>query len=282
MADMYWKKIFITKELADQYLDANPRNRTKKIVNIDRLKNDLLHGRFECTHQGIAIAEDGELIDGQHRLVAISETGIGAWCWVCFNAPKSTKIDIGSSRNNRDSLYMAGVIEKDSVEYCNLTYPLITLMVCESFGRPRSVVLTADEKHSIYVNHRALIDPIIQIATQGRAGKGKSSLVLYAMMCALNAGVETETLAKWHQIVKTGDFYSEDKEELKAGRSILLFKNYIEDKNTFSNGTNEKIEETIKKAMSSIDYYNRRRSVTKIYGSWVYPKINVTETDLYE
>ena len=282
MADMYWKKVFVTKELADQWLDANPRNRSKKLVNLDKLKNDLLHGKFELTHQGIAIAEDGELLDGQHRLVAISETGIAAWLWVCFNAPKSTKIDIGASRNNRDSMYMAGVIDKDSTEYCNLTYPLVTFMVQETFGRQKSVVLTADEKHSIYLHHHALIDPIIQIAKRCSSGRGRSSLVLYAMMCALNAGVEKETIEKWLRIVQTGDFYSEDKEELKAGRSILLFKNYIEDRGTLSNGSNEKIEETVKKAMSSIDYFDRKRSVQKIYGSWVYPKVNVIETDFYE
>lgn len=281
MAEMIWKKVFITKDLANQWLDANPRNRQKKVINLERLKNDIIHGHFECTHQGIAIAEDGEVVDGQHRLCAIAETGVGILCWVCFNAPKSTKIDIGASRSTTDSLYMAGVIDKGSIEYCSLTHSLVSMMVQQWFGRQKAKLLTADEKHAIYLTYKPFIDVVIDIARSQR-GKGKSAPILYAMLCAVNACVTHDVLKKWFCIVASGDFYSEDPCELKAGRSVLLFKNFIESNEFYSNSKDEYVEMIIKKAMSSINHFWKKNTISRLYGEWVYPKITMMDPAVYE
>lgn len=65
----------ITKELAEKYLKFNPQNRNVRWQHVETLKQDILAGRFLTTHQGIAFGSDGNLIDGQHRLLAIAAAG---------------------------------------------------------------------------------------------------------------------------------------------------------------------------------------------------------------
>ncbi len=45
----------------------------------------MREGHWDTTHQGIAIASDGTLVDGQHRLLAIVESGVTVRMNVTFN-----------------------------------------------------------------------------------------------------------------------------------------------------------------------------------------------------
>lgn len=100
----------ITPSKAEHYLKKNRANRPVKPGNILKLKNDLQQGNFKLTHQGIAFDWDGNLIDGQHRLMAIIESGITVSMYVTYNCdPDIFKvIDSGSTRNANDVLKLLG------------------------------------------------------------------------------------------------------------------------------------------------------------------------------
>lgn len=281
MAEMYFEKEWITKDKADMYLQNNPKNRTIK-RKVERIKNDLLHGNFELTHQPIAVSEDGELIDGQHRLVAISETGVPTWLFVCHNAVKSAKIDRGSSRNDRESLYMAGMIEKGTVAWCNLTLPLVTFIIGRNIGRA-SCDITETEKLNVYNKLHDIIDPCIKIvqAHSQSYSKTRAAAVIYSMMCALNAGVNEQKLKKWYQILASGDFYSEDHDELIAGRGILILRNILNTGVIHSMGHPSTYDEILGKIMASIYHFSRNEEVKQIKGKMFFKDIRITEDDLY-
>lgn len=63
--------IVITPEIAQSLLGKNKSNRGIKNSLITSYANDMLSDNWRLTHQGIAINELGELVDGQHRLLAI-------------------------------------------------------------------------------------------------------------------------------------------------------------------------------------------------------------------
>jgi len=73
-------KIFTRVETIDrnkalEYLSKNTAsNRRITRANVEFLKNEIINGRFIFNGQCITFDEDGNLIDGQHRLVAVSET----------------------------------------------------------------------------------------------------------------------------------------------------------------------------------------------------------------
>lgn len=271
----------ITPQRAQELLKTNPRNRTINKSFVDMLTKNILNGQYEETHQSIAISKDGVLIDGHHRLTAVANANIPVRMQVTYDANNSTKIDVGYKRNQRDQGYMNGFYEKTSIEYNGLTYPLITFAYERNFGQAKARMLSVDDKHALYLDHKEQIDMVIKIATSGKSkGKGRSGAVLYAMMCALNNGIEFDTLKKWFAIVTTGDFYMEDDElTTRAGRSVLLFKNYLEFLHRgggFGSGQ-YLIKEVVKKAMSSIYNYSKKNCITKLYGSLYFDEITMTE-----
>ncbi len=65
----------VTPEKAAGWLSRSKNPRPLKPRNVRQFSQHLLGRTFELTHQGIALDENGYLVDGQHRLTAIVETG---------------------------------------------------------------------------------------------------------------------------------------------------------------------------------------------------------------
>lgn len=63
----------ITPPIARNWLSHNTANRNLRRTVVDGYKSLFDRGEYKITHQGIAFSQDGTLVDGQHRLTAISE-----------------------------------------------------------------------------------------------------------------------------------------------------------------------------------------------------------------
>lgn len=272
----------VTPQIAAEWLKTDVRNRELNKREIKKIEYDLMHGEFYLTHQSVAIDPFGNLFDGNHRLTAIVNTGISAVLDVAFNAPRNPKVDAGMKRNAKQSLYMAGVIEKDSLEYNTLTFPLIKFMVASSISAERATTLTENNLHSLYLRFKNIIDPVVVIARRA-SGKCRSAAILYAMACALASGVDENVIKRWHHIVETGEYYVPGDDQLsQAGTSVLLFKKYNQEKATASatHSKKEDINTIVEKAMSSISSYEKKREIKKLYGHRDYEYITVTEEDI--
>ena len=66
----------ITPSIAAAWLARNMNNRRPNQRIIDELAAAITAGLWHTTHQGIAFDELGQLIDGQHRLLAIVKAGV--------------------------------------------------------------------------------------------------------------------------------------------------------------------------------------------------------------
>jgi hypothetical protein len=67
----------VTPALAAEYLKKNKTdNRSIRKNWVKTLADSIKRGEWVTTHQGIAFASDGTLIDGQHRLHAIAEAEV--------------------------------------------------------------------------------------------------------------------------------------------------------------------------------------------------------------
>lgn len=62
----------MTPTRARELLARNEGNRALRGSHVDYFVEQIKSGNWQVTHQGIAIAKDGRLLDGQHRLMAIS------------------------------------------------------------------------------------------------------------------------------------------------------------------------------------------------------------------
>lgn len=90
VGDLVW----MTPDLARQWLKKNVNNRNISDLQIRKLKESIRDDGYKLTHQGLAFCEDGTLIDGQHRLTVIISLDISCWVWVVFNVPNSSKSNI--------------------------------------------------------------------------------------------------------------------------------------------------------------------------------------------
>lgn len=78
----------VTPEIAAQMLSANTINRSLRHAHVAILAKQIMEGKWRTTSQGIAIAEDGTLLDGQHRLSAIIQANTAVEIAVARNCPK--------------------------------------------------------------------------------------------------------------------------------------------------------------------------------------------------
>lgn len=72
--DMYVLKV--TPNKATEMLMKNKSNRSLSASRVSEFIKIIKSGNFETNHQGIAIDSYGNLIDGQHRLHAVAQSGI--------------------------------------------------------------------------------------------------------------------------------------------------------------------------------------------------------------
>ena len=62
----------VTPALAREWLKRNTKNRPLRPSHVETLRQAFARGEYVTTHQGIAFDLEDELVDGQHRLQAIS------------------------------------------------------------------------------------------------------------------------------------------------------------------------------------------------------------------
>jgi hypothetical protein len=90
----------ITPEIAKAYLQHNTNNRSISKTGVDVFAGDMTDGYWQLTGDSIKFATDGELIDGQHRLMAVIKAGTPQQFLVVRNVSKESKrvTDTGKPR----------------------------------------------------------------------------------------------------------------------------------------------------------------------------------------
>jgi hypothetical protein len=98
----------ITPAKALAYLARNRINRPLRQKWVESLAQQITSGNWQLTHQGIAIAKSGELIDGQHRLSAVVLADKAVHMTVATEVDDSVyKVtDCGLKRASHDRLHL--------------------------------------------------------------------------------------------------------------------------------------------------------------------------------
>lgn len=92
------KLVLITPHVAKQMLERNTNNRSLTIARVNEFVDLIITGRFQCTHQGIAIDSSGIVIDGQHRLAAIVKTGISVYMLVSYGMKPDSRLAVDTGK----------------------------------------------------------------------------------------------------------------------------------------------------------------------------------------
>lgn len=100
----------ITPTIAAKMLEKNTLNVPLRQHVVDELVDIIRRGAWQKTHEGIAFDERGNVVDGQHRLWAIVESGLSVWVLVSRGQSRDTRlaIGIGTRRRPHDTLTLMG------------------------------------------------------------------------------------------------------------------------------------------------------------------------------
>ncbi|QVJ00421.1 hypothetical protein KGD82_16815 [Nocardiopsis eucommiae] len=91
----------ITPDIAQTWLyDRNKGNRSLSMQTAQRYADVMTTGRWQLTHQGIAFDTDGNILDGQHRLLAVvlAKTPVDMWVFVNKDRASFSVLDVGRRR----------------------------------------------------------------------------------------------------------------------------------------------------------------------------------------
>lgn len=100
----------ITPAMAANLLSSNEGNRKISKRAVAFLSRQMKDGDWKLTHQPIAIDKEGKLLDGQHRLTALIDSGTTQEFPVAYDVPRENfaVIDTGKSRLSGDVLSIKG------------------------------------------------------------------------------------------------------------------------------------------------------------------------------
>lgn len=96
----------ITPAIAKEMMKRNPRNRNVIQGSLNHYIRQINEGQWKLNGDTIRFDTDDNLMDGQHRLLAIIETGISMKCMIARNLNKDAMptIDTGRMRTVADHL----------------------------------------------------------------------------------------------------------------------------------------------------------------------------------
>lgn len=202
---MEYKEVVITPEMAKKILENNVINRTLKPHRIKLYAEEMKSGRWQLNGEDIHISKSGNLLDGQHRLLAIIEAGVPVKIGIKTNVSDDVSIyDRGTPRSTSDILSFRGMDK-------TLASKTVVSVVKLHYAIKRSKLILSDDMIQEFIekNSDLLLHVIALIrARQGNKGGSrvncKNACLMLGALYALNAGVGFDVLDKFFEIIYTG------------------------------------------------------------------------------
>lgn len=215
----------MTPERAASILkNQNSKNRNIRDRSVEKIAFDILAGKWRVTHQAIAFSNDGELLDGQHRLSAIVKANKAVHLYVKYGLDKECMdvIDSGNSRTASDTLRLRYDAKSSNIAAAAIKHYLL-------YHRYFKVVWSNPVKPShseiseYYHENQEAVDRATELAlTANRRFKklGKTAIATVFLL-ACESRVDLGDYEKFVESLSKGTELSEDS-PLAAYRNFLV------------------------------------------------------------
>lgn len=103
--------VYLDPTLARSLYDANLENQRRvSRANLKKVEDSIKAGLFALNGESIIQSASGRLLNGQHRVLAVINTGIGIWTVLVTNVPDEYfhTIDCGKARSFADVCEISG------------------------------------------------------------------------------------------------------------------------------------------------------------------------------
>ena len=199
---MIVKTELVTPDIAVKMLEQNKNNRKINRGQVDLLVRTMKAGGWKLTHQGIAVYEDGTIADGQHRLLAIVESGVTCRLSVAYDLNKNQDVmlamDSGRQRTVADSISLSGD---------KITSIMVTIAKGLEFGYTTGATgkITHQETAALCVKYSESLS--LSGAILSAKQKGVSiAPVKVAILEAITDGVSEEIAKEFYHTLITGEY----------------------------------------------------------------------------
>lgn len=196
---MTYQELLITKEIADSMLARNTNNYRRVNWNIvHKYARAMEHGLWKCNGEPIIFDENGLLKDGQHRLLAVLESGVPVKMLVVEGISRDINtFDEGGGRTATQRAKAEGLRLNTS------TLGAITIILN---GLNRTIYISNDEKIKYGWDHLENLKKAELLCERGkRQGPMKKAACIAALYCGIELGTFTEDmLESFCAIVNTG------------------------------------------------------------------------------
>jgi len=240
-----WMKV--GPKRARLWLENNFVNRPVVQDVVDGYGREMKGGRWARTHQGIAFNDADDLIDGQHRLMAIVKYEVSIWLMVTFGLPKEVEGQPMTTMDAVDRGRPRSVADQLKIQH-GYTNGREIAMICASLGflcfSLRTRRLSVGETLRIYEEFRAPVDWVIEHRPKMHGLKQAGVLAAFAFAMA------TETNEQGPEITKL--FLALTREEgLVEGSPIWMLRKFLtsDEAKLLTRGTHRGLAEVVLQAI---------------------------------
>lgn len=212
--------INVSPEMAARWLKSNFRNRPVSDDVVTAYARDMINGVWQPTHQGIAFNDRDELIDGQHRLLAVIKSRKTVRMLVTFGLRSKIEgsdmttmdcVDRGRTRSVADQLKIQHGL-KNGTQIQQVCSSIGHLCLGEKLRRP-----SVDQTLRIYKEFKTEMDFIIANRSKSMGLRSAGVLAGFAFALATQPGaVHERAIAKMFVSLVWGD-------DVKDGKKLDAF-----------------------------------------------------------
>lgn len=216
-------RLTVTPDIARQILEHNTSNRPISKREVERLKRVLESGEWRYNGEPVKISKSDRLLDGQHRLIAIAESGVSADLFLIIGLEDEvfTTLDQGRKRTGGDVLFMRGAKRYNALSVsCSMLFRMVKNRPI--YGAVDQIPAYGIDK--IFDRHPGLAASIEFCAPLH--GRGDTAVAGLGYLAAFHYAIETimgepEKAASFVQGLTTGAELPEDSPLLKFRQRVL-------------------------------------------------------------
>lgn len=251
--------VVVTPDLAQEWLARNLNNRNVVPSRVAAYAAQMSAGSWKLTHQGIAFDEHGNLVDGQHRLRAVVQSGVATKFWVFRGVSREAMIaiDVGKSRTACDAFLLLGdTATRDSVAVSRV---LLGSYVFQRGETEKLDIAYAIGWDKLRVFHDAMRDAI-DFALLNASEKGLRHGCVSAAIASAWFTENRELLSEFKEHFSSGLVTSESDVAAIKLRTFMLTSNK-------TRGGREARSDLFLRSCTALRAYLERRPLQKLYAA---------------
>ena len=213
----------MTPEWATDLLRSNTNNRGLSKARAKSFAKQIEKGKWRKTGQGISIATNGRLLDGQTRLNAVVQSGISTTMVVAWNCDEDSfsVFDTGRARSATDVLKIAGCEQHQNIISAGLRLAIPLIEDPEAYF-VISQGITNEEILNLWEENREQAEWCANTASSVHSQFKIFSKSIYFtfLYLATNKGWE------YHQLTEFSDMFASGA-DLEGDSPILAYRQYV-------------------------------------------------------